>query len=457
MFFRQVLYRDLGCASYILGDAGKAAVIDPRWDVSPYLELAAAEHLDIAYVLETHDHADHVSGRQRLVELTGARGYRAGQPDDNDPDTIHGGEEIALGAVRVRAIDTPGHRPQHLSFAVVDLTRGPDPWLLLTGDSLLVGDLARPDLVLDAERGAALMHSSLGQLLGLPDYVEVWPAHVGGSLCGGAGLSGKTSSTLGFERRHNVLLGSQQDAFVHGLVAEIPPRPPNVERIVELNIAGAGEPPPVRELGARELGPLIRQHVWVLDGRDPRDFDSGHLLGALNLPLSSPGVGTRAAWSIAPGETIVIAAADRAAAEAMASALQAVGLFDMAGFIVGDSTTWAGVGLPVATAEAWDVADLARGLRAHAVDLIDVRDTAEWAAGHVSGSHHLPLHQLGSGRLPDLPVNGGTTTAVACAGGMRAAFAASVLRRAGRDHVVRVAAGGVADLSAQGIELTLGP
>ena len=160
----------------------------------------------ITVALDTHDHVDHVSGRSRLAGLTGARSYRAAGPGERRPDAIPSGQEIAVGALRLKAIATPGHRPEHLAFAVSDPSRGSEPWLLLTGNSLLVGDLARPDLALEAEAGATALHSSLRQLPALGDHVEIWPAQVGGSLCGGAGLSGKTSSTVGFERRHNPLL-----------------------------------------------------------------------------------------------------------------------------------------------------------------------------------------------------------------------------------------------------------
>jgi hydroxyacylglutathione hydrolase len=453
VFFRQVLYPDLGCASYILGDAGEAVIVDPRWDVAPYLEIADAERLRITYVLDTHDHADHVSGRTRLARSTGACSLRAGGP--GEPDAIAPGEQITVGALLISAVATPGHRPQHVSFAVTDLSRGPDPWLVLTGDSLLVGDLARPDLVLEPEEGAALLHSSLGELLQLPDHVEVWPAHVGGSLCGGAGLSGKTNSTIGFERRNNPLLSMDRLGFVRGLTAAMPPRPPSVDRIVELNVAGVGEPAPVRQLDPGEVYELLRARATVLDARAPAEFDAGHLAGALNLPVSAPGVGTRAGWSLSPEERIVVSASDPASAEAMVTALQAVGLGNVVGLLVGDGDTWEQNGLPVAKADSWDVPQLAVRLRDGAVDLVDVRDGSEWAAGHVHGSLHVPLHRLRDAHSLELP-HRGRTLAVACAGGMRAAFAASVLRRVGHADVVRVAPGGIADLSAQGIKLAVG-
>jgi hydroxyacylglutathione hydrolase len=457
LFFRQVLQRDLGCASYIVGDCGQAAVIDPRWDVEVYLEIAQAERLEIRHVIDTHDHADHVSGRARLTRLTGARAYRPAAWDEQRPDALLPGHEISVGALRLLALETPGHRPQHLSFAITDLSRGPEPWLVLTGDSLLVGDLARPDLVLDAEDGAAILHTSIQSLLTLGDHTEVWPAHVGGSLCGGAGLSGKTSSTIGFERRHNPLLQMDQAEFVRGLTETLPPRPPNVERIVELNRQSEHSSRPIdpAPLAPDAVRRLLASSTTILDGRLPPAFDAGHLPGAINLPVTSSGIGTRAGWTIDPARPIVIVADDEAAARTIASALHSVGLWQTVGYLAGDVAGWRKASLPVAEARSWDLEQLAVGLRRDAVDLVDVRDTSEWVIGHVPGSHHLPLHRLSAAETLDLPQNG-RTTAVACAAGTRAAFAASLLRRAGCANVVRVDGGGIGDLGARGIRLAFG-
>jgi hydroxyacylglutathione hydrolase len=456
LFFRQVLYRDLGCASYVLGDGGEAVVIDPRWDIDVYLDMAAGERLRITHVLDTHDHADHVSGRLRLVAATGAQSHR---PDlgEGFGDRLGAGDEIAVGSLRIRALATPGHRPEHLTFAVFDLSRGNDPWLLLTGDSLLVGDIARPDLAVEATEGARALHGSLQQLMDLGDHVEVWPAHIGGSLCGGAGLSGKTSSTVGFERLHDPLLMMDREQFVKSLTGSLPSRPPNVDRIVGLNRRplGAADPAEPPRLDASGLREALRAGVTVLDSRVPDQFDAGHLAGAINLPVSSAGVGTRAGWALDPAQPIVIVAEDDSAARGMASALQAVGFWSLAGQVVADREVWAAAELPVAESGSWDLDQLAAGLRQDAVELVDVRELAEWAAGHVAGSHHVPLNRLrdvSALRLPD----DGRTTAVACAAGVRAAFAASLFRRAGRHDVVRVAGGGVPDLSARGLELELG-
>jgi hydroxyacylglutathione hydrolase len=456
LFFRQVLYRDLGCASYVLGDGGEAIVVDPRWDIDIYLEIARNERLSITHVLETHNHADHVSGRFRLAEITGARCQCAADGEQEHGEGIAAGWEMAIGSLRVQALATPGHRPEHLAFAVADLSRGSDQWLVLTGDSLLVGDIARPDLAVEPRDGAAALHDSLKRLVALDDHVEVWPGHVGGSLCGGVGLSGKTSSTVGYERRHNPLLTMERTAFVDGLTGSLPTRPPNVDRIVALNRGRTAklprEPP---ALTADRLHELLRSGVTVLDSRAPDKFDAGHLAGAVNLPVSSPGVGTRAGWALSPDEPIVIVAADEDAAHATTSALQAVGLWRLAGYDVADRAAWERRRLPIAEARSWDLDQLAGGLRRDAVELVDVREFTEWILGHVEGSYHLPLHRLRDVDSVEIPARG-RTTAVACAVGVRAAFAASLLRRAGHSDVVRIAGGGVPDLTARGIELTLG-
>jgi glyoxylase-like metal-dependent hydrolase (beta-lactamase superfamily II)/rhodanese-related sulfurtransferase len=457
VFFRQILYRDLGCASYLIGDSGEAAVVDPRWNTDVYLELAQAERLRITHVIDTHDHADHVSGRVRLAERTGARAARAARSGDLRDDDLSAGDEIAIGNVRLRALGAPGHRPEHLAFTVTDLSRGPEPWMVLTGDSLLVGDLARPDLAVEAHDGATDLHASLRGLLELGDHIEVWPAHVGGSLCGGAGLSGKTSSTIGYERRNNPLLQASDAEFVKGLIAGIPAsRPPNIERVVGLNQAiRAPEPCELIALSSGRLRDLLGARGTVFDARPPPSFDAAHLAGAINLPVAAPGAGTRAGWALHPEEAVVIVAEDEREAEAMANALESVGMFQTVGWAPGDAAAWKRDDLPVASASSWSLEQLADSLRRSAVDLVDVREQTEWISGHVAGSHHVPLARLRDGRSVSLP-DRGRSTAVACAGGMRAAFAASLLRRAGRRDVVRIAGGGIADLDDHGITLDLG-
>jgi glyoxylase-like metal-dependent hydrolase (beta-lactamase superfamily II)/rhodanese-related sulfurtransferase len=446
VFFRQVLYRDLGCASYVLGDGGEAIVVDPRLDIDVYLEIAAQERLRIAHVIDTHDHADHVSGLDRLAARTGAVGHRphiAGEPCEDD---LRAGDQLHAGAVRVVALAAPGHRPEHLALAVTDTSRSPDPWMLLSGDSLLVGDIARPDLAVQAREGARELHASLQRLLALGDHVEVWPGHIGGSLCGGAGLSGKSSSTIGYERRANRLLSLPEEQFVHALTTSLPVRPPNVEHIVRANRSGysSGLAQP-QLLSAHGLAGAL-QGVTVLDARDPARFDQGHIPGALNLPVSAPNLGTRAGWALSPQEPIVIAAEDEQQAHRMTLALHAVGLWNVRGVAL----DWSGLAL--VGERSLDLPALAAALALQSVSLVDVRERSEWRAAHVQGSTHLPLARLGDGRGLSRP-SSSATVAVACAAGARAAFAASLLRRGGWHDVVRVSGGGIAGLAEHGVPL----
>ncbi|HSD82108.1 MAG TPA: MBL fold metallo-hydrolase, partial [Solirubrobacteraceae bacterium] len=240
MIFRQITHDDLGCASYLVGDedAGVAAVVDPKLEIDEYLALARYMGVRIEHVLETHNHADHVSGHGRLAAATGATIHinRLAAPDyDHEP--FDDGWELALGSVVVRALHTPGHRPEHTAFALIDTARGDEPWAVLTGDSLFVGDIARPDLAVDKAEGAhGIFHSLHDKLLALPGACEVWPGHLGGSLCGGPGMDMKVSSTIAYEQAHNDLLAvDDEDAFVERTTSALGPQPPNFRSIVALN------------------------------------------------------------------------------------------------------------------------------------------------------------------------------------------------------------------------------
>src|ERR671916_2901560 len=213
MIFRQITHDDLGCASYLVGDerAAVAAVVDPRFEIDVYLDLSRYMGVRIEHILGTHNHADHVSGHGRLAIATGAtiHVHRLAAPD-YDHVAFDEGWELELGQVVIRALHTPGHRPEHTAFALVDRARGDEPWAVLTGDSLFVGDIARPDLAIEREDGARGIFRSLHEkLLALAPETEVWPGHLGGSLCGGPAMDMKVSSTIGYERRNNPLLGEE--------------------------------------------------------------------------------------------------------------------------------------------------------------------------------------------------------------------------------------------------------
>jgi glyoxylase-like metal-dependent hydrolase (beta-lactamase superfamily II)/rhodanese-related sulfurtransferase len=450
MIFRQLIDADLGCASYLIGDEGRGLVVDPGLDVEPILAVAAEEGVRIELVLETHVHTDHVSGRALLAQRTGAA-VRVPADGGHDPaagEALSDGDTIDLGAVCVTALSAPGHRPEHIALLVADRSRSPEPWLLVGGDSLLVGALARPDLAIDPHDGARALHATVERLAALPDGVELWPGHVGGSLCGGPGLSRKTSSTLGYERAANPLLHADPDEFAERLIASLPVRPPTVEHVVARNRTTAPAPTePITRLAPSAFAAGLDDGVTLVDARSADAFDEGHLRGSLSLTLRGSGLGTRAAWVLAPGDELAVLANDETTATELARRLQAVGLGPIRGIAVDDVAVLAAAsGRPLDVGHPIAVADLP-GLVGE-VTVVDVREAPEWRAGHLPGAVHVPLNRLRAeaARLPDGPL------AVVCARGPRAAFAASWLRARGHD-ARRVAGGGIPNFPGVGLQL----
>lgn len=435
MYFRQILHDDLGCASYLIADRGEAAVIDPKWEIDEYLKAAARAGAKIRHVLETHNHADHVSGRCRLAAATGAALHvpgRPGRPGVREGDVVH------VGEVELVALASPGHRPEHVAYAV---RRRGEITQLLSGDSLLVGDVARPDLAVDAAEGAQAMWHTVRRLETLGDHVELWPAHVGGSLCASRSASSATSSRIGQERRTNpLLLLRSAEAFASELTRSRPARPPNVERVVALNLEGATDPGPSAMLDADQLAGALADGARVLDIRDPESFDAAHLAGAVNLPAGGHGLGTRAGWAVGAEDPVALVGASIEAARAGAELLRAAGIWNVVGLSSGDPPAWRQAGLSVQRADALAPECVVPRLRGDRLTLIDVRDPAEWSERHIARSRSLPLSELGDGRR-----NGGLVLqapmAVVCATGVRAAVAASILRRRGHDPVWRVSGG----------------
>jgi hydroxyacylglutathione hydrolase len=444
MLFRQVLHEDLGCASYLIADGREAAVIDPKWEVEDYLATAAEQELVIAHILETHTHADHLSGRGRLLTATGAT-----------VETLADGDTLELGDIRVTALATPGHRPEHLAYLVGDGSRADRPWLVLTGDALFVGDVGRPDLAVDPEEGAHGLFRSTRRLLELDDVTELWPGHIGGSLCGGSGMSKKPSSTIGFERRTNELLDLDEDKFVERLTDELEPQPPNFERIVELNREPPTEAVQLEPLAPKRALERLESGATLIDGRDPREFDAAHPPGALNVTMTHTGVGTRAAWVVDPESEVVLLAASDEDGQRLGRLLEAVGFQKLCGYVGGGIGAWRGEHLETHSTPALDIKGLADRLSSGDAVLLDVREDDEWEQGHVEGSIHVPYHDLHDG-LPAEIREAEKPLAVACSAGNRSSLAASLLERAGLENVLHVADGGVPDLAEHGIELTDG-
>lgn len=439
MLFCQILQTDLGCASYLIADGGEAAVVDPRWDIDVYLDALSTAGASLRYVLETHNHADHVSGRRRLVAATDATALTPADPDDSGSPGLREGDVVRVGEAEIQVLAAPGHRPEHLAFLVVDRTDG-SPDRLLSGDSLLVGGVARPDLAVAADDGAAALFETLHRLERLDDAVQLWPAHVGASLCGAGSSTSATSSTIGEERHSNPLLQiAGRDEFVQQLTASSPVRPPRVAQIVELNTTGPPDPPALPELGLSELQEAWGRGACVLDIREPAAFDEAHLPGSLNLPSDSSEAGNRAAWATELNEPIVVVAPQAAEARAFATRLLSAGLWNLSGVAVADPSDWAAAGLPIEATPAFAPVEVAQALPRGELELLDVRDDSEWRLGHLDGSHHLPLPELQDGARVELPRD--RPLAVACSAGHRAALAASVLRRRGYAQAARMTGG----------------
>jgi glyoxylase-like metal-dependent hydrolase (beta-lactamase superfamily II)/rhodanese-related sulfurtransferase len=444
MLFRQVTHDDLGCASYLVGDdeAHIAAVVDPRFEIDVYLDLARYMGVRIEHILETHNHADHVSGHGRLAIATGAtiHVHRLAEPEyEHEP--FDDGWELELGNVVIRAMHTPGHRPEHTAFALIDRARGDEPWALLTGDSLFVGDIARPDLAIERDAGARQIFSSLhDKLLPLADTCEVWPAHLGGSMCGGPGMDMKVSSTIGYERLHNTLLAEPDlERFVERSLATLGPQPPNFEAIVALNrgaLLTAGVE--AVALAPRQVDLKSQEGALVVDVRTAEQFDEAHIPGAVCLTALSAGFGTRLAWIADRAQEIILVGRDDRDALNAAKLATAVGIRRIAGFLHGGMTSWREERRPVAGIERLTVDELFD--RSAELQILDVREQAEWDEGHIPGSAHTPYHDISeipAGIDPARPV------AVICASGERAAVGASLLARFGAVDVAHVTPGGV--------------
>jgi hydroxyacylglutathione hydrolase len=444
MLFRQIIHEDLGCASYLVADreSGVAAVVDPQWDVAPYRRLARLHGVRIGHVLETHNHADHVSGHGRLARTTGATIHvheLAGAEYSHEP--FADGWALEIGDLKIEAIHTPGHRPEHTCFLLSDAGRGGAPWALLGGDSLFIGDVARPDLAVEPREGAAEMFRSLHErLLPLADEVEIWPGHLGGSLCAGSAIDLKTSSTIGFERRHNPALAILDEAeFVEGAVASLGDRPPNVERIVALN-----QGPLVDDFGApapmvpHEVEEAVAAGAVVIDGRTNEEFDESHITGALSTSAYDTGFATKVSRVAPDGADVIVVAASDGDERHAAELLAAVGM-RVRGFLAGGMTAWRTEERPICRIELIDPETLAERLQGPTPPLVlDVRNDAEYAGEHIPGSLHIPYGDL-AGRLDELPVD--RPIATICRGGKRSGLAASILRREGFADVVHVGQG----------------
>jgi len=449
MYFKQFYLGCLAHASYLIGSEGEAAVVDPQRDVDEYIAEAKAQQLEIKYVIETHLHADFVSGHQELAARTGAEivfGEKANAAFNHRP--VRDGEELRLGKVTLRFMETPGHTPEGICVLVIDSEVSDQPQKILTGDTLFIGDVGRPDLAggkgYTPQLMAEMMYESLhGKILELPNEVEVYPAHGAGSMCG-KNMSKETWSTIGEQRKFNYALQPMtKEQFVAMMTADLAEAPAYFPRDAEINRAGArglSELAPPTALSPQQVSELREQEHVLLDVRSAADFGAGHVPGSMNIGLG----GQFAMWagSLIPLSASIVLIADTAAqVDESVVRLARVGIENVKGYLEGGLDNWRRAGLPVDSIPQVSVNELKEKLATTAdLQVVDVRRPAEYGNGHVPRALNAPLAKLDS-IAAELPFEKDKPTAVICAGGYRSSAAASLLEKFGFTNLLNVSGG----------------
>jgi hydroxyacylglutathione hydrolase len=471
MYFEQFYLTCLAHASYMIGSEGEAAVVDPQRDVDIYLKVAAEQNLEIRHIFETHLHADFVSGHKELAARTGAKIYIGARANAGFPHVpLSDGFEVKVGAVRLRALETPGHTPESVCLVITDEgkssasksseSKAGQPCAVLTGDTLFIGDVGRPDLspAHTPRELAGLLYDSLHRkLLALPDAVMVYPAHGAGSLCGRA-MRAERSSTIGTERLTNYALQiASREEFIRQLTANLPTRPEYFLEDAEINRSGAAaltELAPLPGLSPAEVQELLRQNgnggggvgvsINVLDVRLGDEYAVGHVPGAINIALA----GQFASWAGGimgiHSKPVLIGDTDAQIEEARMR-LARVGIEEFRGYLAGGMAAWRKAGLPVLKTAQISVVELGQKLREGSgragdipIVILDVRREGEWQAGHVAGAQWRALDTFPQG-LPTIDTE--RPVAVHCKSGYRSMIACGLLERAGHRNVINVVGG----------------
>jgi glyoxylase-like metal-dependent hydrolase (beta-lactamase superfamily II)/rhodanese-related sulfurtransferase len=444
MYFEQFYLGCLAHASYMLASEGEAVVVDPQRDVELYLKAAADHGITIKHIFESHLHADFVSGHRELAARTGAKIYMGAQAGATLPHVpVHDGFVLKFGKASIRVLETPGHTPESICLVVTDEEKSPAPWAVLTGDTLFIGDVGRPDLSPKHTpvQLAGLLYDSLhNKLMKLADNVLVYPAHGAGSLCG-KNMRADRSSTIGTERLTNYALQikSRQD-FVAQLTSNLPARPEYFSKDAEINRTGAtalSELPPLRALTPAELNAMLENGALALDVRPNDEFAAAHVPGSVNIALS----GQFASWAGTvlglTAHPVLIAATDEQLEEARLR-MARVGIEVLDGYLHGGVNAWKQAGLPIGTLAQISVVDLEARLQSGELQVLDVRRAPEWEAGHIENATWWPLDNFNVS-APEMDRN--LPIAVHCKSGYRSVIAGSLLQRAGFKNVVNVIGG----------------
>jgi glyoxylase-like metal-dependent hydrolase (beta-lactamase superfamily II)/rhodanese-related sulfurtransferase len=444
MYFEQFYLGCLAHASYLLGSEGEGVVVDPQRDVEIYIDAAQKNGLKIRYIFETHLHADFVSGHRELSARTGAEIYLSRHAGATFPHVdVDDGYTVRVGNLKIEVLATPGHTPESISLLVTDEEKGEQPWAVLTGDTLFIGDVGRPDLspTHTPVQLAGMLHESLQQkLMALPDAVLVYPAHGAGSLCG-RNMRAERFSTIGTERLTNYALQIRdRDEFVRQMTSNLPARPDYFLEDAAINRAGApalSDLPALKPISAQELKTMLDKGAMALDVRPGPEFVAGHVPGSVSIPLS----GQFASWAGAvlglSSRPVLIAANTDQVSEAR-TRLARIGIEDVAGYLEGGVEGWQKAGLPVKQVKQINVQELAARLATGVIGVLDVRREGEFQAGHIDGADWHPLDRF-KVALPEISKD--SPVAVHCKSGYRSLIAVSVLQRAGYHNVVDVAGG----------------
>ena len=449
MEFKQLYTPGLAHCSYVIGGKEACVVVDPARDVTQYLAVANSFGLPIKGIIETHLHADFVSGHIELRELTGATIYMTEKANaEFEHQALKDEEEFQIDTLLFKMLDTPGHTPECTVFIASDLERGTEPVLAFTGDTLLIGDAGRPDLFPDIkEELASKLYRSLRRIEKLGDNIELYPAHGAGSLCGKA-LSSKLSSTIGTEKMHNsAMLKHPEEAFVRSFLEEMPEAPDHFLRCSEINRRGA---PAVSELNKPvgyspdEFLRLSQEGHVVVDTRDQLAFGAAHVPGAYGLSIKG-NFATFSGWVVPPDKPILLVLEDMKELPAILKALYSVGLDNVVGYLRGGMSAYAASGLETARFESISVTEAKVRYEKGEILLIDTRLKSEWDSGHIKCTLHIPAPDV---RKKFTELEGDIPVAFICNSGNRSLLAASLMLNLSRSgNVINVIGGTKAWLS----------